>query len=493
MSSRPIDSLLALEARLTQGWSIAGRLVLFFTVVAAALLVLMFGGAYWVVVKHFEHDNDRYITDKLAAIRADMAADNSGPESLDRELKIIRAADKTYAVRVLDETGKVAAESPNMRKALPIEVFPKTLSIRGQRPTTLIYHGRRGKIFALVTSPVMLGNRNLTIQLAQERTHDARFAGRFAGLLVAMGVCAIVTSAGIALLVARRSLWPLKKLANTIERTGATRLNERVPVADWPEELQPLAIGFNKMLARLEDSFTRMSHFSADLAHELRTPIAILRGEAEGVLTRPRTADEYREVIESSMEELQRLSVMIDNLLFLARAETTASFKLSHFDGRAALNEISEFYEAVAQDKGVAIECRGQAKIYAEPVLFRRALINLITNALRFTASGGQITVSLRQTNGSSEVAVADTGTGIRSEDIPDVFNRFFRANGTRTAEGTGLGLAIVKSIMQLHKGEVAVQSELGKGTLVTLSFPNSDGGKLPAAPELAQAGAGGA
>ena len=307
------------------------------------------------MIQHVDHDNDRYLTDKLAAIKADMAAD-SGPGSLDRELKTIRAADKAYAVRVLDSAGNVVAESPKMRKVLPIEIFPKAFSVPGQRPATEIYYARNRKTFALVTATADLGGRRLILQLAQERTHDERFAARYAALLALMLGCVVITCAGVAVLVARRSLRPLASLAESIERTGATRLNERVPIGGWPDELQPLAIGFNKMLGRLEDSFTRLSQFSADLAHELRTPIAILRGEAEGVLTKPRTPEQYREVIESSLEEMQRLSGMIDNLLFLARAETIGHVNRQSFDGRAAIEKVREFYEALAQEQGVELE-----------------------------------------------------------------------------------------------------------------------------------------
>ena len=455
-------------------WSIASRLVLFFTVGAAFLLVLAMGAAYWTVTQHVEHDNDRYLTEKLAALRADIAAD-AGPASLSRELKIIRAADKTYAVRVLDPSGRVVAESPRMNVILPPKLFPTTISQKWERPKVLIYQAGNKRIFGLVTALAEVGNEHLVLQLAQDRTHDERFMAHYAALLTGMLGCAVLTCAGIAALVTRRSLRPLRDLADSVERIGAKQLDERIPTLGWPDELQPLAVGFNKMLARLEESFTRLSHFSADLAHELRTPIAILRGEAEGALTKQRTSEQYREVIESSLEELQRLSAMIDNLLFLARAETSGSFSRSYFDGRAAIEKIREFYEAVSQDQGVDIHCRGDARIYAEPVLFRRALINLITNALRYTPSGGSVTVSLNRDNGTSKVSVTDTGCGISSEQVPHVFNRFFRGNASRPSHGTGLGLAIVKSIMHVHDGDVAVQSELNKGTVVTLTFPDAE------------------
>jgi two-component system heavy metal sensor histidine kinase CusS len=337
MSSKPIDFPQAQKTFLgRRSWSIAFRLVLLFTVAAAFLLLAAMAASFFTVMRHVDHDNDRYLTDKLAALRADIAAD-AGPASLARELNIIQTADKAYAIRVLDSAGHVVAESPKMDRVLPAAVFPKSLSLGGQRPTTEIYHARNRETFALVTSITSVGGQYLTLQLAQERTHDKQFANHYAVLLTGMLGCAVLTCAGVALLVTRRSLRPLKHLAESVERIGATHLDERVPVAGWPDELQPLAIGFNKMLGRLEDSFTRLSQFSADLAHELRTPIAILRGEAEGALTKPRTSDQYREVIESGLEELQRLSGMIDNLLFLARAATTGSFNRSYIDGREAL------------------------------------------------------------------------------------------------------------------------------------------------------------
>ncbi|MBA3544796.1 MAG: heavy metal sensor histidine kinase [Chthoniobacterales bacterium] len=476
MSSKPIESILSLGGTDSRRpWSIVLRLALLFTVAAAIMLLFAMAAAYWVVVQHVDHDNDRYLTDKLAAIRAGITAD-AGPDSLNTELNIIRAADKAYAVRVIDAAGRIVAESPRMRRSLPVEIFPKELSVPGKRPGTATFHAQNGKTFGLVTAAADVGGRILTLQLAQERTHDNRFRARYAGLLTGMIGCAVMTCAGIAFLVARRGLRPLKHLAESIERTGATRLHERVPVAGWPEELQPLALAFNKMLTRLEDSFTRLSQFSADLAHELRTPIAILRGEAEGALTKPRSPDQYREVIGSSLEELQRLSGMIDNLLFLARAETIASLDCSRFDGRAAIEKISEFYEAVAQEQGVSIQCRGAGEIFAEPGLFRRALINLITNALRFTPSGGSVVVSLERRNGGSDISVADTGCGIPSEHVPNVFNRFFRGDAPRYHAGTGLGLAIVKSIMQIHNGTVSVTSDVGHGTVITLVFPDQFG-----------------
>lgn len=454
-------------------WSIALRLVLLFTIVAALFLLATMAASYWFVVRHINLDNDRFLSDKLTALRGDLAED-VGPQYLREELHTLRGADSAnYWVRVYDPAGHVVAETEHMGTLLPAGIFPPPSTSPTKRPHGVKYRDGRGNAFALVTARALVGDSDFTLQLAQDRTLDDRFAGRFGLLLGAMLGCAIFACAGIASLVTRRALLPLKRMVESVERVGATHLNERVLASGWPGEVQPLAIGFNRMLERLENSFTRLSQFSANLAHELRTPIAILRGEAEGALIKARTSDQYRDVIESSLEEFHRLSRLIDNLLFLARAETTGTLTKSSFDGGPAIEKIREFYEAVSQEQGVEIRCVGEAKVYAEPALFRRSLLNLISNALRFTPSGGTISVSLTRRRRGAEISVADTGSGIAPKHLDKVFDRFFRGDAVRTSEGTGLGLAIVKSIMQIHGGSVSIASEIDRGTAVTLTFPD--------------------
>jgi two-component system heavy metal sensor histidine kinase CusS len=241
----------------------------------------------------------------------------------------------------------------------------------------------------------------------------------------------------------------------------------------WPRELQPLALAFDDMLARLEVSFTRLSQFSADLAHELRTPIANMIGETQVALARNRTADEYRETIESTVGECERLSRIVDNLLFVARVDA-AREPIAHkrFDARAAVEKITAFYHALADDRHIAIGCSGEGQIYADPDLFERAIGNLLDNALRFTPENGSIQIVLSERNGDFEVAVSDTGCGIAAEHLPRVFDRFYRAEPSRGSDGAGLGLALVKSIVDLHRGSATIESEVNHGTTVKLTFP---------------------
>jgi two-component system, OmpR family, heavy metal sensor histidine kinase CusS len=253
-------------------------------------------------------------------------------------------------------------------------------------------------------------------------------------------------------------------MTESLGRIGPDQLKERIGSPGWPRELQPLAIAFDQMLKRLDDSFTRLSQFSADLAHELRTPIANMLGEAQVALTRDRTAPEYRETVESTVAECERLSRIVDNLLFVARVDAAREpITRKRFDARAAVEKIAEFYQTVADDHHVTITCSGNGQIYADPDLFERVVGNLLDNALRFTPENGSIEITLSDQNTDFDVAVRDNGCGIAAEHLPHVFDRFYRAESSRGSDGAGLGLALVKSIVDLHGGSAFIESNPGR------------------------------
>jgi two-component system heavy metal sensor histidine kinase CusS len=462
MSSKPAESR-----------SIASQLVVLFTLAAALLFCCGMGVLYWIVVRHaFEEDN-AVLADKVQGLRADLTT-AGGPAILQEELRNQRAGERVaYRVRVLDSTGRTVAETPRMGTVLPANIFPPAESAGSSARKRRDY--RTGnRLFSLIAITEEAGGQPYTIQVAQDRSGDDRFLKKLGALLAIMLAFGILASALIAITVTKRGLRPLAEITDSLKRVGPKRLHERVAPAGWPKEIQPLAAAFDEMLDRLEDSFTRLSQFSADLAHELRTPLANIRGEAEVALTRARTADQYREVIESSVSECERLSAIVDNLLFLARAEAAEGhIQRTLFDGRAAVGKIAAFYEPVADEQQVAISCSGEGTVDADEMLFGRALSNLIENALHFTPAGGGIVISIARTAVAAEISVKDTGNGISAEHLPRVFDRFYRADTSRSSEGAGLGLALVKSIAHLHGGSAAIESDPGRGTTVTLTFPN--------------------
>jgi two-component system heavy metal sensor histidine kinase CusS len=456
----------------TEARSIATQLVLLFTVCAALLLSCGLGVFYWMVVRHaFEEDN-AVLADKLAAIRTDLKQSN-GINTVDRELKNRRAGEPVvYWMRIIDPAGSVVTETPGMDRQLPPGIFaPPQTSMPLLRSTT--DYQKDGKLFSLVAINETVGGNAYVLQVAQDRSADERFRKEFGALLALVIGLGLIASTLVAITVTKRGLRPLTEMRRALERVQPAYLSERIEPAQWPRELQPVVTAFDGMLDRLEDSFTRLSQFSADLAHELRTPIGNMLGEAQVALTRERSSEEYRSIIESTAAECERLSGIIDNLLFLARAESAEQqIERSLFDGRAALEKIASFYQTAAEDRHVNIECSGEGQIFADPALFNRGVGNLIDNALRFTTNGGNIHVSIVTRDGRTEVSVRDAGSGIPPEHLPNVFDRFYRGDASRTSAGTGLGLSLVKSIVDLHGGSATIESELGRGTTVILTFP---------------------
>jgi two-component system heavy metal sensor histidine kinase CusS len=295
-------------------------------------------------------------------------------------------------------------------------------------------------------------------------------------LLYVLGLTLVASTAG-GYWLARRGLWPIAAVTATARRIGPAHLGERIATAGLPAEVKDLADTFNPMLARLEDAFGRLGRFTADIAHELRTPVNTLRLQAEVALQRPRPPEEYREVLGSCLEECGRLSRLIDSLLFLARAEDPKTeLATAPVDVAAELRAIRELFDPAAAEAGVrvGVESADGLVVRVDRTLFHQAVGNLVSNALAHTPAGGIVTLSAESAGAGVAVAVRDTGPGIPAENLPFVFDRFYRADPARSpATGrVGLGLALVKAIAELHGGTVAAESPPGRGTTVTLTLP---------------------
>jgi two-component system heavy metal sensor histidine kinase CusS len=228
-------------------------------------------------------------------------------------------------------------------------------------------------------------------------------------------------------------------------------------------------------LSRLEDSFRRLSEFSSDLAHELRTPIANMMTQTQVALSRARPADEYREVLYSISEEFDRLARMISDMLFLAKADNGQIVPRSAaVDLANEVRELFEFYDALAEDRGVGMALIGEGTVGGERLMIRRAISNLLSNAINHTPRGGRINVRIEEADGGKvRLAVENTGDGIAAEHLPRLFDRFYRIDPSRhrSTEGAGLGLAITKSIARAHRGTVNAYSADGL-TRIEILFP---------------------
>ncbi|MFM0641435.1 heavy metal sensor histidine kinase [Paraburkholderia metrosideri] len=321
-----------------------------------------------------------------------------------------------------------------------------------------------------------------TVLIARNMSDRWRLLDRYRDKLNIAGAAGVLLAMLLSYLLIRAAMRPLRDIAASAGLVTVNRLNTRITVARVPSELETLVASLNAMLERVDLGFQRLSRFTADLAHDMRTPLANMRGAAEVALARPRSADEYESVLASNLEECDRLSRMIENVLFLARAEHPQFVKhMREFDAVQELTRIAEYFEGIADDANVRVQVTGTAMLTADLELFRRAVSNLLANAIRYTPRGGEITLDARTSAGEVRVTVSNQGQPIAAEHLERIFDRFYRIDPSRSAlpssgssqgstGSTGLGLAIVRTIMELHGGTVHAESD-AQSTRFVLTF----------------------
>ena len=463
-----------------QVWSITGKLTLFLTLSFFGLFIIASLLQYQDLAFNVEREENGFLDDDIADLQKIMAIYYKGARLLQEEIDS-EATGKNFPkyIRVHDGQGNLLGESPHMEESIPVANFPLPSVLSATHTAGVKWKNNRDRTLLLKTvwfEDHSKEKRRYKIQMALDVTPQEIILANYRQIMAIVLVLGIITSAGICIVIIRRGMRPLAEITQTTQRITASQLHERIAASRWPKELTPLAVAFDDMLDRLEDSFSRLSRFSDDVAHELRTPINGLMGTAEVILSKERTPEEYRHVIESSLEEYSRLSRMIERLLFLARA-TNQEIKIERLplDVHIELARIHELYSAMAEEQGVEIIISGEGTVHAERDLFGRAVSNLLANALQHTPPGGSITLAgSRVSEHLVEVRVSDTGTGIPAEHLARIFDRFYRVDSTRSRStgGVGLGLAIVKSIMDLHGGTVTVESRPNQGTTFVLTFP---------------------
>ena len=319
------------------------------------------------------------------------------------------------------------------------------------------------------------GGGTLSVLATLDPIHHTHFMARFQLILWAYVALATLASGLLGWLAARNGLSPLRAMKARAQAVSAHRLDERMPVDAVPVEMADLAQSLNDMLLRLQTDFERLSAFSSDLAHELRTPISNLLTETQVTLSQKRTADDYRNTLASNSEELQRLARMVSDMLFLAKTEH--GLALPHPEAIALDTEVAalaDFYEALAADKSLQLVTEGAAQMEGDRLMVRRALSNLLSNAIRHAPAHGQVRIAIRSTPQGAEVSVSNQGEAIAPDLLPRLFDRFYRADTARrhpASDGAGLGLAITRAIMQAHGGTVSASSENGINRF-TLVFP---------------------
>ena len=462
-----------LAFRLTACYALAGLFLVTFAVVSL----------YVVLVNELEKSTNLFLADKVHVVSTMLRERPDDWDALREEVELETAARQyeQFYIRLLDENNTPLLMTPGMAYQLDLaQLASRTQNSLGR---AIPMKGRDGRGFRVTSVSVPIGPSAThfdTIQIAIDVSQKEKLLARYRFwfciiLLACLGIFPLVGYQ-----IARHGIRPVEEMATTARHISSTNLRERIVAEGYPFELASLAGTFNQMLDRLEESFERISRFSADIAHDLRTPVNNIRGEAEVALARTRSAGEYREVLESCLEEAVRLSDLIGDLLFLARAESPIThLRRVRVDVGELLGGVREYYEASAADGGVSLNTAvAAAPVIAEldRTLLQRAVGNLVSNALAHTPPGGSVVLETSADSSTIRIEVSDTGVGIPEEALPRVFDRFFRVDSSRFqgSGGTGLGLAIVKSIALLHGGNVEISSQPGRGTQVTLHMPIS-------------------
>ncbi len=300
---------------------------------------------------------------------------------------------------------------------------------------------------------------------------------RVLGMLAVGLPLAVLAAVAGGFVLVRRALLPVERIALKAEEISQHNLSERLPVVRSGDEIERLSVSLNHMIARLEDAILGSKQFVADASHELRTPLTVMRGELESLAQDVALHEETRETLGSVLEEVDRLSEIVEGLLALSRLDAgEAATERVRFDlGELAADTASQM-SLLALDKGVSLTCegRGSVAIEGDRARLKQVVVNLLDNAIKYTPRGGRVSLAVRSEDACAVLEVTDTGIGIPAEALSHVFKRFYRVDGSRSREqgGAGLGLSIVKSICTAHGAQLEVMSEPGTGSIFRIRQP---------------------
>jgi len=318
-------------------------------------------------------------------------------------------------------------------------------------------------------------NASYTVIVAVAIDFHLHFLKNFHYTLWLMIICSIIIMGLMSWIAVRQGHRPLHSIVEQISQTSANKLNTRLDPDTVPTELIELAVTFNDLMQRIEEAFTQLSNFSADIAHELRTPVTNLMTQTQVALSQARDADEYKEILYSNVEEYERMAQMIGDMLFLAKADNGLNPpNTEDIDLENEIRNLFDYYEVWAEECHVSLTLDGEAHVQGDRLMLRRALSNLLSNAVRHTPANSSVVVKLSHVERDVVIAIQNPGTPIPAEHLPKLFDRFYRIDPSRqrSTEGAGLGLAIVKSIVEAHCGTIEATSD-ETGTQFKISLPD--------------------
>ena len=461
--------------------SFRARLVLSFTLLMAVVTALVAAWMHQTSAEALRSDTDRLLRDRAFVLSKSVTPMGM---RLQPWMEAFLETDKIgLRVQVVDPNGEVLTQSANLVEALPLSKSARDAAVMSVSSFTETVTLKDGMLLRLATVPVTTyrDSQSTVIGFAQvalpESMRDAQL--RSIGMrLIGAVIAATVIAWLLAALLARTWLRSVDAAAESAHRIGSGEtLRERLFVPSNEDEVARLARAFNELLDKLEFAHATQQRFLADASHEMRTPLTVLRGEIEVALRRGRPAEEYREVLESSREEIERLTKLTENLLSLARSDAGESIATREaVDVSALCKRVCDALAAQAGAKRITLSVDASEPVWVngDAVALERVCLNLTENAIRYSPAGESVTLCAFIENAGAMLSVSDTGPGIGAEHLPHLFERFYRVDKARARGhgGAGLGLAIVEALVKAHGGSVAVSSVVGRGTTFTVRLP---------------------
>jgi heavy metal sensor kinase len=451
--------------------SVRARLTLWYTAILALVLIIFSAVSYVLLARAIRAENDAALADTAHEFAA---AFDPADRSRGRDVLLdFRYSDRQ--ILVLSPKGEVVAGSNKIgpEERARIQSFIRA----GGTGLDTIPGGEEGDGIRIIATPINVVGTRYTVVVARDLSEQAdRLESAAHAVFFGIPLALIVAAAG-GYLLARKSFAPVTTMSLKARQIGAETLDERIEIGNERDELGFLAATLNGLLERLQLAFESQRRFMADASHELRTPIAIIQGEADVALARDRDAADYRESIEVMQRAARKLTRIVQNLFLLARGDAGRyPISMSRFYVGEVVADCIRGMRSVAQARGVALSCSAPEDIVivADEELIHRLVLNLVENAVKFTQSGGTVHVDVRDGDGNCTIRVADTGSGIAPADQSRIFERFFRGDRARPqdAGGAGLGLPIARWITEVHGGELRLEHSDASGTVFVAVLP---------------------
>ena len=459
--------------------TLAFRLTLWYAGVFAVSSCIAFLMLYALMTSVFRDRTDQDLLGQAREFSATLASRGLEAAKSLAMIEAQAAGVKKVFFRLISSRGEVFSSS-NMSYWQDIDIRQEAIrELLRERKTvfeTVTIPNRKDKVRVLHS----LVGTGVILQIGQSMEADSRFIDAFKNIFLVTMALLLALAAGVGWFMARRAVSGLAAVTRTAQEISGGTLDKRVPVGTRGDEIDQLAATFNQMLGRIQALITEIKEMSDNIAHDLKSPITRIRGLAEVTLTTGRGIGEYETMAAGTVEECDRLLDMINTMLMITKAESGVE-KLNHEDIDLArlVRDACELLEPVAEDKGLSLTCDTPqtCALVGDRRMIQRILSNLLDNALKYTPAGGAVKISFLEKRGQEVVvAVQDTGIGIPPNDLPHIFERFYRCDQSRSEPGTGLGLSLARALARAHNGDVTVTSTLGQGSTFTLILPRNKG-----------------